>query len=228
MHQACDPCRIFAPSFEIAANSYAAVAEPNRLYFASLDYKRGAEVFSKVLTLFSACLHDAAACSHWCGCAAETVVGSRHPPLPADAGQTVHAGLPSRHVQIREIRPFAVRLFSPLFLPPPFSRFLRGVSHLSFVFVVPVSKRRISFVGSNRLSAAKFRLSSHSTLANFSHLSFLRRSPFPCGTFSGGAFWSSQSIGSRGRSLHWYAHYKGTPFPMKWWWRWGMCAYMEE
>lgn len=120
MHQACDPCRIFAPSFEIAANSYAAVAEPNRLYFASLDYKRGAEVFAKVLTLFSACLHDAAACSHWCGCAAETVVGSRHPPLPADAGQTVHAGLPSRHVQIREIRPFAVRLFSPTFFAPAF------------------------------------------------------------------------------------------------------------
>lgn len=44
----CDPCRLFSPSFDIVASSWAAVAEPQRLFFARLDYSRGQETFRKV------------------------------------------------------------------------------------------------------------------------------------------------------------------------------------
>jgi len=46
--QNCEPCRLLLPEFQAAANSWAALKHPSRLYFAMVDYQSGSEVFNKL------------------------------------------------------------------------------------------------------------------------------------------------------------------------------------
>jgi len=46
--QNCEPCRLLLPEFQIAANSWAALKHPSRMYFAMVDYQSGTEVFNKL------------------------------------------------------------------------------------------------------------------------------------------------------------------------------------